>query len=442
MRSGPDATVSDRADQRFLVPRRVQRPAAGSPGEPAAASCRPGGIPLAIFSREIPRASLGRPPGIQDQRGAESGHACDPIRSESRQGSILTVRRKAAQDLPSGIPRPARRPGVRDLSLEVRRGEIFALLGHNGAGKTTTLKAVLGLVRPDRGRITIDGVAAAAPSHAWGGLPARGPTSTRTSPRASCSTSTASCSASRATASRAGHGLPRTGRHGRARRPPPRRAARRACASAWAWRRRCSATRAADPRRAAVGPRSAGPPPGARPAARLRARAAPSSSPRTSCPTSPAVADRVATLREGRLVEVRDLSQRPAARTFRVVVAAPAADGQRRCCAATSAHPAPHDPTAGPSTSPTARPVRALDACDEWGLAVHDVAPDVGDVEAAVLAGLGPAPEAPAAGGAVMLTRTLAVAGAPSARPSATASSTWWGPSAWPSWAPPWCSRP
>jgi len=49
-------------------------------------------------------------------------------------------------------------PAVADVSVSVERGEIFALLGHNGAGKTTTLKAVLGLVRPDRGRITIGGV--------------------------------------------------------------------------------------------------------------------------------------------------------------------------------------------------------------------------------------------------------------------------------------------
>jgi ABC-2 type transport system ATP-binding protein len=49
-------------------------------------------------------------------------------------------------------------PAVDGLSFEVARGEVFALLGHNGAGKTTTLKAVLGLVRPEAGAITIAGV--------------------------------------------------------------------------------------------------------------------------------------------------------------------------------------------------------------------------------------------------------------------------------------------
>ena len=46
---------------------------------------------------------------------------------------------------------------VRDLSFQVRRGEILGLLGPNGAGKSTTLKAVVGLLRPWRGRITVEG---------------------------------------------------------------------------------------------------------------------------------------------------------------------------------------------------------------------------------------------------------------------------------------------
>src|SRR5437763_9700842 len=46
---------------------------------------------------------------------------------------------------------------VRDLSLEVRRGEIFGLLGPNGAGKTTTIKMLLGFVRPTSGRAIVGG---------------------------------------------------------------------------------------------------------------------------------------------------------------------------------------------------------------------------------------------------------------------------------------------
>jgi ABC-2 type transport system ATP-binding protein len=44
---------------------------------------------------------------------------------------------------------------VNGISFEVRPGEIFGLLGPNGAGKTTTLECILGLGRPDAGRIAI-----------------------------------------------------------------------------------------------------------------------------------------------------------------------------------------------------------------------------------------------------------------------------------------------
>jgi len=46
---------------------------------------------------------------------------------------------------------------VRDLNLEIPRGELFAFLGPNGAGKTTTIKTICGLLRPTHGRILIGG---------------------------------------------------------------------------------------------------------------------------------------------------------------------------------------------------------------------------------------------------------------------------------------------
>jgi ABC-2 type transport system ATP-binding protein len=46
---------------------------------------------------------------------------------------------------------------VEDLSLRVERGQVLGLLGPNGAGKTTTLRALMGLVYPDAGTITIFG---------------------------------------------------------------------------------------------------------------------------------------------------------------------------------------------------------------------------------------------------------------------------------------------
>jgi ABC-2 type transport system ATP-binding protein len=54
------------------------------------------------------------------------------------------------------------RPAVDNLDLCVRPGEFYCLLGPNGAGKTTTLRMVAGLLRPDRGSISVFGIDALA----------------------------------------------------------------------------------------------------------------------------------------------------------------------------------------------------------------------------------------------------------------------------------------
>lgn len=46
---------------------------------------------------------------------------------------------------------------VDNLSFYVKNGEIFGLLGENGAGKTTTFRMIMGLLEPDKGKITLDG---------------------------------------------------------------------------------------------------------------------------------------------------------------------------------------------------------------------------------------------------------------------------------------------
>jgi ABC-2 type transport system ATP-binding protein len=46
---------------------------------------------------------------------------------------------------------------VNDVSFEVRDGEILGLLGPNGAGKTTTLNMISGVLKPDNGRVLVDG---------------------------------------------------------------------------------------------------------------------------------------------------------------------------------------------------------------------------------------------------------------------------------------------
>jgi lipopolysaccharide export system ATP-binding protein len=50
-----------------------------------------------------------------------------------------------------------RRMVVKDVAVQVSQGEIVGLLGPNGAGKTTTFYLITGLIRPDAGRISLDG---------------------------------------------------------------------------------------------------------------------------------------------------------------------------------------------------------------------------------------------------------------------------------------------
>ena len=51
-----------------------------------------------------------------------------------------------------------KRAVLTDISLHVAKGEVLGLLGPNGAGKTTCFYSIMGLVRPDSGRILLDGI--------------------------------------------------------------------------------------------------------------------------------------------------------------------------------------------------------------------------------------------------------------------------------------------
>jgi len=64
-------------------------------------------------------------------------------------GSTLLVR---------GLTKIFKRPVISGLNLSVSAGEFYALLGANGAGKTTTLRMVAGLLKPDGGTISVDGI--------------------------------------------------------------------------------------------------------------------------------------------------------------------------------------------------------------------------------------------------------------------------------------------
>ena len=57
-----------------------------------------------------------------------------------------------------GLAKRFEQPAVDGLDLRVRTGEFYTLLGPNGAGKTTTLRMITGLLKPDRGTITVFGI--------------------------------------------------------------------------------------------------------------------------------------------------------------------------------------------------------------------------------------------------------------------------------------------
>lgn len=55
---------------------------------------------------------------------------------------------------------------IKDISLEVKRGEIVSLVGANGAGKTTTLQAISGMLKPKSGKVSyLDHNLLATPAH-------------------------------------------------------------------------------------------------------------------------------------------------------------------------------------------------------------------------------------------------------------------------------------
>jgi lipopolysaccharide transport system ATP-binding protein len=89
-------------------------------------------------------------------------------RRVSSDESLAAARRRASGVEPSTLDsgpsthdhdglRPGEFWAVKDVSFELRRGECLGLIGHNGAGKTTLLKMLNGLIKPDRGRIEMNG---------------------------------------------------------------------------------------------------------------------------------------------------------------------------------------------------------------------------------------------------------------------------------------------
>ena len=47
---------------------------------------------------------------------------------------------------------------VKNISFKINRNEIMGILGPNGCGKTTTIAMILGLLKPSKGKVLIDGI--------------------------------------------------------------------------------------------------------------------------------------------------------------------------------------------------------------------------------------------------------------------------------------------
>jgi ABC-2 type transport system ATP-binding protein len=77
----------------------------------------------------------------------------------------------AAMEISGLVVRYGDRCVVDDLNLTIPPGTIYALLGGNGAGKTTTINTLLGFVKPERGRVLINGSVQSAGSRELAYLP-------------------------------------------------------------------------------------------------------------------------------------------------------------------------------------------------------------------------------------------------------------------------------
>jgi ATP-binding cassette, subfamily B, bacterial len=76
--------------------------------------------------------------------------------AEGRTPAPLSFERLSVDDVSFTYPE-SERPAVDHVSLEIRKGEVVALVGENGSGKTTLAKMLAGLYRPEGGRILWDG---------------------------------------------------------------------------------------------------------------------------------------------------------------------------------------------------------------------------------------------------------------------------------------------
>jgi lipopolysaccharide export system ATP-binding protein len=100
---------------------------------------------------------------ILEESDAESPTAESPAGTPAESGEGEHPHRRKSMLVPGGLTLSAKglmksyrgRKVVNDVDIHVRQGEIVGLLGPNGAGKTTSFYQIVGLIRPDRGKVFI-----------------------------------------------------------------------------------------------------------------------------------------------------------------------------------------------------------------------------------------------------------------------------------------------
>jgi lipopolysaccharide export system ATP-binding protein len=143
-------------------PQTPYRPAPPPQARPAAARpapAHPQRTPAQpVLRRPEPASARGElPPGVRSLAEAHAQRQ-EAVRQAHQPPRPRLVAENAGLQANNLGKRFKNRPVVRDVSLQLNRGEAVGLLGPNGAGKTTCFYMITGLISPDYGSIVLDGV--------------------------------------------------------------------------------------------------------------------------------------------------------------------------------------------------------------------------------------------------------------------------------------------